>query len=125
MLIDPPYEEPDESERVEAALARALAKWPRGTYALWRPIKTPLEDARFLNAIGALGAPGVLRLELDVGAVAPSAHSPSPLSRTGLLIVNPPFGLIDEARVLMPWLAQLLRRDAGGGFVCAWLTEPK
>ncbi|MGO4869633.1 MAG: 23S rRNA (adenine(2030)-N(6))-methyltransferase RlmJ [Roseiarcus sp.] len=125
VLIDPPYEEPDESERVEAALARALAKWPRGTYALWRPIKTPLEDARFLNAIGALGAPGVLRLELDVGAVAPSAHSPSPLSRTGLLIVNPPFGLIDEARVLMPWLAQLLRRDAGGGFVCAWLTEPK
>ncbi len=125
VLIDPPYEEPDESERVEAALARALAKWPRGTYALWRPIKTPLEDARFLNAIGALGAPGGLRLVRDVGAVAPSAHSPSPLSRTGLLIVNPPFGLIDEARVLMPWLAQLLRRDAGGGFVCAWLTEPK
>ena len=99
VLIDPPYEAPDESERVEAALARALAKWPRGTYALWRPIKAPLEDARFLNAIAALGAPNILRLELDVGAVAPSAHSPSPLSRSGLLVVNPPFGLIDEARV--------------------------
>ncbi len=125
VLIDPPYEEPDEGERIEAALQRALLKWPRGTYALWRPIKAPLDDARFLNAIAALGAPNILRLELDVGAVAPSAHSPSPLSRAGLLVVNPPFGLIDEARVLMPWLAQLLRRDAGGGFVCAWLTEPK
>jgi len=125
VLIDPPYEAPDESERIEAALARALPKWPRGTYALWRPIKAPLDDARFLNAIAALGAPNILRLELDIGAVAPSAHSPSPLSRTGLLIVNPPFGLIDEARILMPWLAQLLRRDAGGGFVCAWLTAPK
>ncbi len=125
VLIDPPYEAPDESERVEAALANALVKWPRGTYALWRPIKAPLEDARFLNGVRALGAPSVLRLELDVGPIAPSAHSPSPLTRTGLLVVNPPFGLIDEARVLMPWLAQLLRRDVGGGFVCAWLAEPK
>ena len=125
VLIDPPYEAPDEGERVEKALARALLKWPRGTYALWRPIKAPLEDARFLNAIAALGAPNILRLELDVGALAPSAHSPSPLSRSGLLVVNPPFGLIEEARVVMPWLTQLLRRGAGGGFVCAWLTEPK
>ncbi len=125
VLIDPPYEEPDESERVETALRRALVKWPPGTYALWRPIKAPLEDARFLNAIGALGAPNILRLELDVGAVAPSAHSPNPLSRAGLLIVNPPFGLIEEARILMPWLMQLLRRDARSGFVCAWLTAPK
>ncbi|MGO9769074.1 MAG: 23S rRNA (adenine(2030)-N(6))-methyltransferase RlmJ [Roseiarcus sp.] len=125
VLIDPPYEAPDEGERVEKALARALLKWPRGTYALWRPIKAPLEDARFLNAIAALGAPNILRLELDVGALAPATHSPSPLSCSGLLVVNPPFGLIDEARVVMPWLTQLLRRGAGGGFVCAWLTEPK
>jgi 23S rRNA (adenine2030-N6)-methyltransferase len=123
-LIDPPFEEPDESARVEAALAGALTKWPRGTYALWRPIKTSLDDARFLNAIAALGAPNILRLELDVGAVAPGAHSPNPLSRTGLLVVNPPFELITEARVLMPWLAQALKRAAGGGFVCQWLTPP-
>ena len=124
VLIDPPFELPDESARVEAALASALTKWPRGTYALWRPIKTSLDDARFLNAIAALGAPNILRLELDVGAVAPGPHSPNPLSRTGLLIVNPPFELIDEARVLMPWLAQALKRAAGGGFVCQWLTPP-
>ncbi len=124
VLIDPPFEEPDESARVEAALAGALKKWPRGTYALWRPIKSSLDDARFLNAIAALGASNILRLELDVGAVAPGAHSPNPLSRTGLLVVNPPFELIEEARVLMPWLAQALKRAAGGGFVCQWLTPP-
>jgi 23S rRNA (adenine2030-N6)-methyltransferase len=123
-LIDPPFEEPGESARIEAALANALKKWPRGTYALWRPIKASLDDARFLNAIAALGAPNILRLELDVGVVAPGAHSPNPLSRTGLLVVNPPFELIEEARVLMPWLAQALKRAAGGGFVCQWLTPP-
>lgn len=124
VLIDPPFEEPNESDRVEDALRRALAKWPRGTYVAWRPIKAHREDAQFLNAIAALGAPNILRLELDVGAVDPGPHSPTPLRRTGLLIVNPPFGLIDEARVLMPWFAQLLRRGAGGEFVCAWLTPP-
>ena len=124
VLIDPPYEAPDESDRVEAALARALAKWPRGTYVLWRPIKDERDDAHFRNAIAAFGAPNMLRLEIDVGAIAPAPHSPAPLRRTGLIVVNPPFRLIEEARLLTPWLAQLLRRGPGGSFVCDWLTPP-
>jgi len=123
-LIDPPYEAPDEDERVEAALSRALAKWPRGTYALWRPIKDEREDARFLNRLAALGAPNMLRLEIDVGPIAPGPHSPAPLRRTGLIVVNPPFGLIDEARILMPWLTKLLTRAGKGAHVVAWLTPP-
>ena len=124
-LIDPPYEAPDESARVEAALAGALRKWPRGVYALWRPIKSAADDAHFRNELAALAAPAMLGLELDVGAIPPGAHSAQPLRRAGLIVVNPPFGLIDEARVLMPWLAQLLKRAAGAGFVCEWLREPK
>ena len=123
-LIDPPYEAPDEAERVEAALSRGLAKWPRGIYALWRPIKDEREDARFLNRLAALGAPNMLRLEIDVGPIAPSLHSPAPLRRTGLIVVNPPFGLIDEARTLMPWLTKLLTRAGKGAHVVAWLTPP-
>jgi 23S rRNA (adenine2030-N6)-methyltransferase len=125
VLIDPPYEEPDESARVEAALTRALHKWPRGVYALWRPIKSAADDAHFRNALAALAAPAMLSLELDVGAIPPGAHSAQPLRRAGLIVVNPPFGLDEEARVLMPWLAQLLKRAAGAGFVCEWLREPK
>ena len=98
VLIDPPYESTDEAQRVETALARALAKWPRGTYMLWRPIKDEGDDARFLAAVAAIGAPNILRLEIDVGLIAPGPHSPQPLRRTGLLFVNPPFGLYDEAR---------------------------
>jgi 23S rRNA (adenine2030-N6)-methyltransferase len=124
VLIDPPYEAPDEAKQVETALARALAKWPRGTYALWRPIKDEREDARFLNAIAALGAPNMLRLEIDVGPIAPGPHSPAPLRRTGLIVVNPPFGLIAEARALMPWLTKLLTRAGKGAHVVEWLTPP-
>jgi len=125
VLIDPPFEEANETERIEQGLRRALDKWPRGTYALWRPIKTPIEDARFLNAIAAMGVANMLRLEIDVGAIDPGPHTVAPLRRTGLLIVNPPFVLVKEARLLLPWLAQLLRRGPGGEFVCAWLTPPE
>lgn len=124
VLIDPPYEQQEEAARVESALGKALAKWPRGVYMTWRPIKSGLEDAHFLNAIRALGAPNVLGLELDVGPVAPGPHSPAPLRRIGLLIVNPPFGLAEEARVLMPYLTKLLTRGGQGEFVVDWVTAP-
>ena len=123
-LVDPPYESTREAARVEAALAKALQKWPRGVYLLWRPIKDEREDRRILNAIAALGVPGLLRLELDIGPVPPGPNSPSPLSRVGLLFVNPPYGFIDEARLLAPYLTKLLTRSGQGSHVCEWLRPP-
>jgi 23S rRNA (adenine2030-N6)-methyltransferase len=125
VLIDPPFEAPDETAAVERALERALRKWPTGTYIAWRPIREAHADSRFLNSIAALGAPNVLRLELDVGYGLIGAHGQQPLARAGLLVVNPPHALIDEARTLLPWLAQTLARSGGGQHLCAWLTEPK
>jgi 23S rRNA (adenine2030-N6)-methyltransferase len=124
VLIDPPFEEPDEAAAVERALERALRKWPTGIYIAWRPIREARLDAHFLNSIAALGAPNILRLELDVGYAPIGAHGQQPLARAGLLVVNPPHTLIDEARTLLPWLAQTLARGGGGQHLCAWLTEP-
>jgi len=124
VLVDPPYEATDEATRVEKTMASALRKWPRGVYMLWRPIKDEVEDQRFLTVMAGLGVPNMLRLEMDVGPIPPGPNSPSPLRRTGLLIVNPPFGLLDEAKILMPWLAKLLTRAGQGGAVVNWLTPP-
>jgi len=124
VLIDPPFEEPDEAGAVERALERALRKWPKGIYIAWRPIREARVDARFLNSIAALGAPNILQLELDVGYAPAGAHGQQPLARAGLLVVNPPHTLIDEARMLLPWLAQTLARGGVGQYLCAWLTEP-
>jgi 23S rRNA (adenine2030-N6)-methyltransferase len=125
VLIDPPFEASDEAGAVERALERALRKWPTGTYIAWRPIREAQADSRFLNSIGALGAPNILRLELDVGPGPVGAHGQEPLARAGLLVVNPPHTLIDDAATLLPWLARTLSRDGGGQHLCAWLTEPK
>ena len=125
VLIDPPFEAPDEAVAVERALERALGKWPAGTFIAWRPIREARVDSHFLNSIAALGAPNILRLELDVGYAPAGAHGQQPLARAGLLVVNPPHTLIDEARTLLPWLAQTLARGGVGQHLCTWLTEPK
>ena len=125
VLIDPPFEAAGEATAVVRALERALRKWPGGTYVLWRPIREARGDAHFLNSVAALGQPGVLRLELDVGHGPVGAYGQEALSRTGLLVVNPPHTLFDEARALMPWLADVLGRDGKGKHLTAWLTEPK
>ena len=124
-LIDPPFETPDEADRVAGALAAAIRKWPTGVYAAWRPIREPVADARFLNAVAAIGAPNILRLEIDVGPGSAGAHGQQPLARAGLLVVNPPYTLADEARTLLPWLAGLLAREGRGAHLSAWLTEPR
>ena len=125
VLIDPPFEAANESERVEQALARALRKWPTGIYLAWRPIREPAPDSHFLNNVAALGAPNILRLELDVGPGPVGPQGQRPLARAGLLVVNPPHTLFDEARLLMPWLAGLLARDGRGSHACEWLTPPR
>jgi len=125
VLIDPPFEAPGEAAAVERALGRALRKWPAGTYIAWRPIREARADAHFLNSVAALGQPNILRLELDVGPGSAGAHGQEPLARAGLLVVNPPHTLFDEARALMPWLAAVLGRGGKGKHLSAWLTEPK
>ncbi|HEY1862859.1 MAG TPA: 23S rRNA (adenine(2030)-N(6))-methyltransferase RlmJ, partial [Roseiarcus sp.] len=125
VLIDPPFEAPNEASAVEQALERALRKWPTGTYVAWRPIREAQADSRFLNSVAALAMPNILRLELDIGPAPVGAQGQEPLARAGLLVVNPPHTLIDEARTLLPWLARILARDGSGRSLCAWLTEPK
>jgi len=118
-LLDPPFEREDERERVLAALERALKKWPRGVYLAWRPIKDRREDARFLASLKAFRAPNILSLELDVGRAPPPA---SALRRAGLILVNPPFGVPEEAEAILADLTPLLARGDGADAVCEWLT---
>src|ERR1700712_4417705 len=70
VLIDPPYEQKDEFERLAAGFAQAFAKWPTGSYLLWYPVKSRRATdnlARHVAATVAAGpSPGkCLRLEIN------------------------------------------------------------
>jgi 23S rRNA (adenine2030-N6)-methyltransferase len=111
VLIDPPFERRDEYERAFDSLQAALRKWPGGTYMVWQPVKEPEVAEAFCRAIAA-EAPDCLRVDLQVEAPQPGR----PLARTGLLIVNPPYVLEEELKILLPALTLLLARGPGAEF---------
>jgi 23S rRNA (adenine2030-N6)-methyltransferase len=121
VLIDPPFEKPDEFGRLTTGLIAAHRKWPGGTYVLWYPIK----DYRVTDAFGAglrqLGIAKLLRIELATAPVSPDDG----LSATGLIVVNPPFTLEAELRVLLPALREVLAPDGRGSFRLDWLAGEK
>lgn len=114
VLIDPPYEERDELERLVAEIARAVAKWPTGIYMAWYPIKDPHEIDKVAAALAAAVPRPALRLELMI-------ERPDDLSRLngcGLFVVNPPWTLEDEAGVILPALAERLPGGGYGAYRC-------
>jgi 23S rRNA (adenine2030-N6)-methyltransferase len=104
VLIDPPFEHTGEFARLPGALAAAHRKWPTGIYMLWYPLKERRAPDALAKRLRALGLPRLLRAELTTGPLDPTA----PLAGSGLIVVNPPFPLEAELRVILPVLASAL-----------------
>lgn len=108
-LIDPPYEQPDELERLVEALARTRARWPNGVLLAWYPIKDREHIAAFKDRLGAaIGAP-----TMAVDLLTRPDDAADRLIGSGLVIVNPPWRTAETLALLLPWL--LARLDQGGG----------
>jgi 23S rRNA (adenine2030-N6)-methyltransferase len=127
VLVDPPFEEAREFDRLADGFAAAHAKWPSGTFMLWYPLK----DARAAGRLGQrladalLAAPRaqeraprkelaerLLRIEFQTG----SAVRTDALTAAGLLVVNPPWTLQRDLAALAPALAAVLGVDGQGRF---------
>lgn len=104
VLIDPPYEaQLMEFDLALAALREGLKRWPQGIFALWYPIKQRAALARFYRQAGTLPAKSAFVAELLVR----NDDSPLRLNGSGMLLLNPPWGL---DRALAPTLNALCAR---------------
>ena len=117
VLIDPPFEQKNEFERMADGFTEAFAKWPSGSYMLWYPVKSRRATdglARHVaEVVGAASPPGTcLRLEFSV---APQSTDGG-LTSAGLLIVNPPWTLAGELKVILPELEKPLGLGGAGRF---------
>jgi 23S rRNA (adenine2030-N6)-methyltransferase len=117
VLIDPPFEQKDEFERLAGGFAEAFAKWPTGIYVLWYPVKSRRATDALVQQVAsvvdsAIGAGKCLRLEFSVAPQSADAG----LTSAGLLIVNPPWTLASELKTILPELEKPLGQGGAGRF---------
>ena len=117
VLIDPPFEQSEEFERLAKGFAEAFAKWPTGSYLMWYPVKSRRATDALAHQVaeitGEAGSSGkCLRLEFSV---APQSADGG-LTSSGVLIVNPPWTLAAELRTILPELEKPLGQGGAGRF---------
>jgi 23S rRNA (adenine2030-N6)-methyltransferase len=119
IVVDPPFEERADFTRLAETLATAHRKWSTGTFMLWYPIKTREAPDALSRRLGRLGIAKILRSELIVGPLREDAG----LSGSGLIVVNPPFTLEQDLRVLLPALSRILGPEGHpAGLQIDWLS---
>lgn len=122
VFIDPPYEEAADFARLAATLSSAHRKWPTGIYLAWYPITTRKAPDALARRLRRLSVAKILRCELAVRAPADDAG----LTGSGLVVVNPPFTLEADLRVLLPALGRWLgRASAAPGHRIDWLAAER
>lgn len=109
VLIDPPFEQVDELSRCVQALDEAIGRMRQSIVLIWYPIKDERQLKRFYQGLSRSRAPKLLRAELLVNP----ADDEGRLNGSGLAIANPPWGLEEELRAVLPWLAEQLAQQHG------------
>lgn len=120
VLIDPPFEAPDEFARLAAGLHAGHARFRSGVFAAWYPVKHRAPVRGFHAAMRESGirdlivAEFLLREPLDPGR----------LNGCGLLVVNPPFRFAEAAApILAALLDRLGERETGEGTALLRLVD--
>jgi 23S rRNA (adenine2030-N6)-methyltransferase len=103
VVLDPSYEAADEFPRLAAALTSGWRKWRTGLYMAWYPIKSRNGPDALARAVARSGIESALRLEITIGPLAAAG----PLAGCGLLVVNPPWRLAEEAEIVLKALTEL------------------
>ena len=111
VLVDPPYEEPDEFERLLDGFAKAHQRWPTGVYALWYPVKDLVAVDRLRVRLAKSGIRRLLRAELTVR----ERGAGGTFNGTGLVICNPPWQFTQVLGTLLAGLVPILTQGDGAG----------
>lgn len=143
VLLDPPFEDADEYQKICAALQNAAERFNTGTYLIWYPIKDVLAVKNFYRALKKLNFANILLAELDAGeewrqntltqrADRRYENARAGLSRCGVVIVNAPWQFESRLEAVVKYLTKVLfsreitqisrRRKST---VTQWLIEPK
>jgi 23S rRNA (adenine2030-N6)-methyltransferase len=108
IIVDPPYEVTNEYERLAKAVIAGCRRWPGGRWMIWHPVKDRAPVWRLMEALLAGGVEKMLAAELLIRP----ADGVS-LAGSGLILVNPPFGLETWLAEALPQLQAVLAPQHG------------
>jgi len=114
VLIDPPYEEKLDYQRVVSSLQEGLKRFASGTYAVWYPQLQRSESEQLPDKLKQLDVKSWLHVALSVQT--PSADGFG-MHGSGMFVLNPPWTLHATLQEVMPVLAARLGQDGAGSFV--------
>ena len=118
ILIDPPYENPDEFARIARAMPLALKRFETGVFAIWYPIKEKIQVDRFLRALTQQVTFPMIDIELTI-----YPDLPNYLNGCGMVIINPPWQFSQTLKTLLPWLWNALTINKQGGYAANLLKS--
>jgi 23S rRNA (adenine2030-N6)-methyltransferase len=108
VLIDPPYEQKEDYQRVVDCIQDSLKRFATGTFIVWYPLLQRPEPAQMLADLAKLNLKNWLNIQLTVQA--PSAKGFG-MHGSGMFIINPPYILPKLLNESMPILTNLLSLD--------------
>lgn len=118
VLIDPPFEDGNEFERLTNSLRSAYQRWPTGIFAIWYPLKDNYRVQHFHRQLVASSMRKLLLIEMHL-----HTHPPiNTLYGCGMIIINPPWRIDEKLRLLLPQLLAGLQPDCKGKTRVEWLV---
>jgi 23S rRNA (adenine2030-N6)-methyltransferase len=117
IVVDPPYEASDEYARLADAVIAGVRRWPSGRWLIWHPVKDRAPVWSLEGALLDAGVHNILSAELLVAPVDGVS-----LAGSGLLLINPPFGLEAWLQDVLPHLKTALAPQHGS-YASRWLDR--
>ena len=111
VLIDPPFEAPDDFAQMAQALQRGHARARNFVFAAWYPIKHRAPVREFQTQMKQSGIRDIIAADMWLRPTLDASR----LNGCGLLVINPPFGFAEAAQAMLTALSLTLADGPDGG----------
>lgn len=116
LLIDPPFEQSGDFDRMAEAAVIVAKRWSGGTFALWYPLKHDDQVRAFHDSLADSGIADLMIHEIEIAR----PTTPPSLYGCGMIVRNGPYTLESDMRLVLPHLVSRLEKHPGQG---RWRVE--
>ena len=114
VLMDPPYEDKRDYQRVVSALKEGMKRFASGVYAVWYPRLQRNEATQLPEQLKLLPVKSWLNVSLDVRGISEEGFG---MHGSGMFVLNPPWNLYAVLQQVMPYLVKILGQDASASYI--------